>query len=917
MRIPKGHGPRAGLILLILFLMAPVDAFGGEDQDLFDAFRGVVFDLLADFRKGDEAARQQASATLLGRGDFALPYVLVAAQATEDEEYRSRLLALAAEMRARVPERSLVKSFRGGGDLPGFSEYPPYDVVASNLVKNRWRADAVRLALFARPPTPEAALIHIHEERWGAALECLIAFARARPERIEKALEVARWGNICNGATLADRMAVLEAMATRIQKSASPGRASLIAFHLANLLRPDRKSRLEAVVEAFGDEEGGLRAQNELIEDSGRPGRERIAEQIALAAKHPGAKASRLGLENALFQLSNVNLISKDFNSLARLRELAAVATVLTGEQFAGGEGSFKAAEHIASFYISKDITPEEAKVMLAAYRVFFIHHFLADALANPAVTIDYYLKSKFTRLHGVLGVPKEAIDPVVLKELEEIERKVPEKAPVRCFIALYLAGQGRIDEAVAIFEELGEKYPDRFYGRKALAAQATLLYAQDKFAEAGELYARYAREHGTSAYAWVAALRAGHARAMTGAFDQATAAWERARAAFPGHPLVSVLVPLSLGRVFEEKGALPEALAQYRAALKAWPLDCDDRLGTPLMGIGRVKSRPYDAEIGRDELLEKVSELDRPGIDPAELSLHLKAKRLLEKGDAAGAVGRWQEFLKLHPASPLLPEVKAVLGQTLIETALTAPSREQAERSLVLAAARGDRFAAFAVDLFRSITDLGMEGGTEVARERLGKAFETWERGTVFEEPKTALHEDVAKIRRQVFRPRDNAFFTRGYDPDRWPRYSVITPEIDLTFPDGGRETVSLRHSFPEVKGVIYFTRDELSFITKIIDSLGGSKRSKPQSIMALPKPEGSAKAISKLLNDFIRLTPGHWGGWHLGTYPILTCIRFLDARRTGAIVDFRVRYQGGEAAVERVESGWSRTEVKFTWME
>ncbi len=76
---------------------------------------------------------------------------------------------------------------------------------------------------------------------------------------------------------------------------------------------------------------------------------------------------------------------------------------------------------------------------------------------------------------------------------------------------------------------------------------------------------------------------------------------------------------------------------------------------------------------------------------------------------------------------------------------------------------------------------------------------------------------------------------------------------------------------------------------MTKIIDSFGGGKRTKPEWIMAIPQPDGVAKTIRTFLNPFFRLTPDHWGGWHLRTYPILQTLRFLDAERTGATVKFR----------------------------
>jgi hypothetical protein len=252
-----------------------------------------------------------------------------------------------------------------------------------------------------------------------------------------------------------------------------------------------------------------------------------------------------------------------------------------------------------------------------------------------------------------------------------------------------------------------------------------------------------------------------------------------------------------------------------------------------------------------------------------------------------------------------------------LIGIALKAESRDAADGHLALAAAEGDRFTKFAVELCRSIADLALEGGREIARERLGRAFATWERETVLREPSTPLEKDLAAIRRQVFRPKDERFFHRAWKPDSWPGHKVVSPETEVVFPDGTKKTVTLYHSYPEVEGVVQFTAAELGMIQTILDGFGGDERTRPGWIMAIPQPEGMAKTIREFTNDFIKLVPGHWGGWHICTYPTLNGIVFRDAGRTGATAKYRVKYRGGEAAMVKSDGQWRIKETQFTWME
>jgi hypothetical protein len=79
-----------------------------------------------------------------------------------------------------------------------------------------------------------------------------------------------------------------------------------------------------------------------------------------------------------------------------------------------------------------------------------------------------------------------------------------------------------------------------------------------------------------------------------------------------------------------------------------------------------------------------------------------------------------------------------------------------------------------------------------------------------------------------------------------------------------------------------------------------------------------GREELISRLefLNQFIRIYPGHWGGWHLETHPLVSSIT-LDSELTKAIVYFRLIYQGGEAQFRKRDGQWKMIDSKLTWIE
>jgi tetratricopeptide (TPR) repeat protein len=692
------------------------------------------------------------------------------------------------------------------------------------------------------------------------------------------------------------------------------------AFLLADWYRPDRKERLAAVMEKFPGTDGALLAEQALLQSSDDPVREVVTRLLAFADRHPGTEAARLALDHCGWQLAGVNLIDygAEDQCLPRLRRLGDVAARLMSGEFPGGEGARAAVGHLASFFLSSTpkTTRASAETMLGAFRTFFASHFLLDAFGEDAVLVDYSLVSKLESLHRALGASGEELPAKVDGELEALEKVLPEPTAIGYLRALRRAGR---DEAGASREQslIEEANGGRLYSRKALAARADLAHAAGRAAEAAELYGRYVERYPGTAYSWLAVLRIGHCRQLAGDSKGAEHAWAAAEKAFPDHPLLAALLPLSRARAAEADGRITDAAKHYRAALEAWPECCAEGLGTPL---GNVKTVPRpdldpDASVSRKVIEARLAELTRPDIAPGDLEQLLTARRFAQLGDVESAARIFEGLLLNRAGSPVAEEATVELVDLRLGAALR--DADHAEAHLSRATATGDRFASFAAELFRAFIELRAEDGAEVAAKRLEAALDAWEKGSALREPGSPLEAAVAGVREICFRPHDGTFFRGEWRPERESPYVVLDPAVAVKMADGTETTVTLRQRFPDLSNVLYFTAREVRWIAAIMDGLGGTARTEPGDVMGVPQPQGGSKAAAALLGRFIQVIPGHWGGWHLKTFPRIDEIEFGDSGMTHAKVRFVVRYEGGEADVSARDHEWALTDVRMTWME
>jgi hypothetical protein len=113
----------------------------------------------------------------------------------------------------------------------------------------------------------------------------------------------------------------------------------------------------------------------------------------------------------------------------------------------------------------------------------------------------------------------------------------------------------------------------------------------------------------------------------------------------------------------------------------------------------------------------------------------------------------------------------------------------------------------------------------------------------------------------------------------------------------------------------VLYLTQRHKSLINKFL-GVESTSVGEP-NLMSPSSPQGESSKRYDILRRFIPVSHGHWGGyWHIGTHPEVGRIVFNQSL-TKARVYFRVRYQGGEASLEKQPDGWQITSSRDTWIE
>ena len=128
----------------------------------------------------------------------------------------------------------------------------------------------------------------------------------------------------------------------------------------------------------------------------------------------------------------------------------------------------------------------------------------------------------------------------------------------------------------------------------------------------------------------------------------------------------------------------------------------------------------------------------------------------------------------------------------------------------------------------------------------------------------------------------------------------------ISVLLAGGDRQRVAVSPAVAGVDHVLFVDRGELALLERLVDRLGGARKREWKVATDVPnQPIGASVQVIAFWSQFFPARAGHWGGWVLETYPIITAIDLSDPTRSRATADvivvMRVRRWCGRGSGER----------------
>ena len=833
-------------------------------------------------------------------------------------------------------------------------DFPLEDHSVWLFVEQGLKNQAADVQLAKAPDSPETIALLLDAYRPGDALRVLRRIVERRPERMSAALRAASakahsFDDDGRGYPSALREIVSRA---RQRLSELPReRAAEAAWYLHFLALPvpgqtretpvPWRDQLRAFLAEYAGTEAALFAELDLLDEGGDV-HARIAALEAFARAHAGTAIGARALHDAAMHLGFNASEPRGADPAERLLRIAALARELQSGAYPDCEWVRRAPQLVIGFFASQpQYARENVPRVLAVVREFLLKDF--DVSVNPLGNgIGYIITRKLPDIFAAGGgEPIAEIDRFLL----DLEKAAEDSAAVRYVRGLWYRqlADGVNDQNVrnewrrksdATLLDLGRTGAG-LYNRKALASLASIKFKERSCGTALERYREYLSRFPRSEWAWVAGLRIGQCEQFLGNWVEARRAYESVTSARGAQPPALVLGHTFAGRASEALDDFERARAAYERAERAW----EPRLADPYLGTyqfyTRLDEEPCNAcdprsraDVSKEELRRRVTQLKR--------SFTLPGGALLERGRFLVTEGTWRnalapldEFIRLYPDSPGAAEARELLARAKLEIALLQAGPEASEEGKLAALAALESLAAepygfgvFAAQVARA-TLHSIVGSTTRAAELMSNALARWhEHGAASfaRRSETALQQDVMDIRDAVFHPNAN------WPPHEFsrlrasapPPFFVATPDVRVKLPDGSDLRVEAASRLSARPGALLLDEEQIVILERILTGLGGTRRRAPQAVMETPnQPIGDVEHIQKFWNRFFTMGPGHWGGWIIQTFPIVTEITFIDAARTRGSARIRTGYQGSTQLLTKGDGTWKVSGASGHWIE
>jgi TolA-binding protein len=708
---------------------------------------------------------------------------------------------------------------------------------------------------------------------------------------------------------------------------------------------PERRAQF---FREYDGTEAALLAQVDLLQANPRQILQEIAELDQFAKAHPGTKAGAKALFAEGFQLHvNVPMTGvepRGGDPTDRLVRVAAIVKELESGKFPKNEWVDQAPSLMTGFFVSSTPPPTYSPANLdraiETYTAFVKDHLgMPGGLDSLENSLGYVISSKLGDLFQLKGDRVGGIE----RTLDELEKTAADPGLIRLVRAQYYARQstagpepdrpGMAAKARTVLTGLASSGSNTA-SRRALALEASFDYYQRDYARALPEYQEYVARYTSSPWAPIAALRIGECYEETSNWQKSAEAYARAAATYATEPVAVVLGNASASRALDAQSRFNESLAAATRALNGW--DSDYGLEYTIASsqaqeaVSANGPAVYRLPLKRDDLAVRVATFARDLKEPGGRLL-ARGRWQLNQKEFAEAIKTLKDFLQQEPRSTMLSEARLLLHRAQFELALDLGNVEGSHYDKTKAAAALDAIGTEPFDSVVATANLAraammLTDGQDADAEALtGRTLDSWienQRSLTTQAPAPGIEADIAEIRRVVFRPLGDPIYSGMWTnaftfPTTLPRIIVVCPDFSVKTADGQINRHTLYQKFPDLDHVLFLRTDELSLLTRILPTMGGTKRRVPTAVMETPnQPVGSSMDILRFWNRFFPARPGHWGGWELETYPAVSQIEFVNAERTKANAHVTIGYSGGTVVLEKIDGHWRALKLVGQWV-
>ncbi len=833
------------------------------------------------------------------------------------------------------------------------ADFPLEDYSVWLFVERGLKNQAADLQLAKDPESPETIALLVDAERFGDALTVLRRIVDHRPERMGGAFKAAS----TNGHGFDDEgrgyPAVLREIAARARQRLGElprGQAAEVAWYLSFLpirvpgeTPPPWRDQLRTFVTEYAGTDTALLAEMRILDD-GADIHARIAALEAFARRHPRTTIGAQALSTAAMHLAFNARDPRDADPTDRLLHIATLTRELQSGAYPDSDWVQRAPQNVFGFFASEpQFAKDNLPRVVAVFREFLVKNFEVAPVNPLASGAGLVIATKLPAIFAAGGS-----DPVTETDrfLLDLEKAIDQPAAVRYVRAMWyrqLAGgaqdvekqnEWRQKAAVTLLDLA--RTGTGLYNRKALSTLASISFKEKNCDVAVDRYREYVSRFPQSDWAWVAGLRAGQCEQFLGKWAEARQAYESVTSARRGLPPALVLSHTFAGRASEALNDFERARISYDQAERAWDQRFADSFYGSYQFYTRLDEEPCNGcdprskpDVAKAWLRRRATQLKRSLSRPGGPLLE-RGRFLVTEGIWRSAIAPLTEFIRLYPDSSNALEAHELLTRARLEMTLLRAGPEASEEdkraamtALESLAAEPYGFSVFAAQVARA-TLQSIVGPADRASQLMSDALVQWHQHGVdlfAKRSATALQQDIIDIRDAVFHPSANwpsDEFSRFRSPDHPAQFFIVTPEVRVKLHDDSVVQVEAASRLSVKSGALLLDEEQIAVLERILVGLGGTRQREPRSMMGAPnQPIGGVEHIEKFWNRFFTMGPGHWGGWILQTFPMVTEVTFIDAARTTGAARIRNGYQGSTQLLTKVGGTWKITGSSGHWIE